>query len=434
MSPQQQQISHQGWRFLLLQLLLCVNTLWTQVGPKHEVIIEALDRERCVSLALAHEPMLKRQDKQIRLQRQLSKADLSPYYPQLSLSARTGLRNSEVNFFNPSGSSSFHQFQASFSQLITAFGRRSAQIGLGRGQVELEEIEKQILKRDISFDIQQHFNLHLLQKQQQLSRQQALELSRLEWKTAQNMLQAGAISESEARRAEIQLQMTKIELDLAEEQLLTTKGGIERVIGKGFDQLKGQLGCLASELSGRHPLSHWVEKGLELKKLRCQKALAVHFLDRVKALGYPSLSAFALADRSGFEWGDHMDDLRAGLELQWQPSTTYEQHKRATAQALSLAQFEDLKRSEKLERKRLCDWFIMRERKLQVRRDALEAILTLKEKNYRSTLSSFETGVTTYPLVEEARQAFTEAQLQKQQNLYDWDLHVLRIRQWKGGL
>lgn len=425
-------IKKKSWRTLLPICIFSFNVLWGQTDSGTVMKIKNLDRATCLSLALGNEPMLKRQDKQVLLQRELSKADLSPYSPQVSLMGRTGFRNSEVNFFNPSGSSSFHQFQASFSQLITAFGRRSAQMRLGRGQVELEILEAIILKRDVTFDIQQRFNRQLLQKQQLITRQRALELSRLEWHTAKNMLNAGAISENEARRAEIQFQMSKIELDAAEEQLLTTKGEIERIIGVSFDQTEGLLGSLSSELNEERPLSHWIDQGLELEKLHHQKALAAHLLDRVKTLGYPSLSAFASADRSGFEFGDHMDDIRAGLELQWQPSTTYEQYTRSIAQKISLSQIEDLKHKEKLERKRLCDFFVMRERKLKLRREVLATILALNESNYHSTLNSFKVGATIYPHVEQARQAFTEAQLQQQQNLHDWDIHVLRIRQWKG--
>jgi outer membrane protein TolC len=83
-----------------------------------------------------------------------------------------------------------------------------------------------------------------------------------------------------------------------------------------------------------------------------------------------------------------------------------------------------------IERKRRFKWFQDREKKLVQRSEHLKRIVDLRERNYKSTLLSFKAGIITYPLVEEARQALTNSELDLQQNLYDLDAHGFEVNFW----
>jgi outer membrane protein TolC len=390
---------------------------------------QALTLDQCYALALKHSPLLQQLEKQVRVARYQALADLNPYIPQVSVLANGGVRRSDISVSNPTGEDRFHQLQASFSQLIYAFGRRASQLNLGKAQEELAQLDLAYQKSVLQMDVEAAFSALLLLKEKQKTLQKALELSELEWETAKAKLQAGSISESEARRSEIEVLQAKVVLDELQQSQMEQQGQLDKLVGWENVNIKGILG-------DHHPHFHvetqamWLNKGLPLKIIQHQESMAKEVLKLLSGQSKPTLSAFATADRFGGSWTDSDHDWRAGLQFDWSLSGSWAQTQSTRAQQAALLQFKDIHRDEMIERKRRFKWFQDREKKLVQRSEHLKRIVDLRERNYKSTLLSFKAGIITYPLVEEARQALTNSELDLQQNLYDLDAHGFEVNFW----
>ena len=396
----------------------------TDLKPRIPLTLSA-----CVELTLEHHPLLKAQQHAVEASKDRAMADLTPYVPQLSLLANTGQMKGAISNANPTGEERFHQLQATVRQLVYAFGRRSSQLKLSRQATELEDLELNSLTRDLSYEAQVRYANALAAMIRLETMKGDLVLAEAEWETSKSKMEAGTISKTEGRRAEIQVLNAKRGMMVAKLDWEESIGFIERLTGQSQLEIEGSLGKRSS------PLSIWgddppIKSGVQIDSLKLQLDMADALLINLKSTGAPSLSLFGQADRSGYEWDDKIEDWRAGVELQWSVQNTWGQWKLSEAQAKLKSELEEFKRDLILERKREWEHYQRREKSLMEQKKLALFSVEASDKNYKSTIAAFDAGATTYPLVEESRQAWTESKLQLALIEQQWDLHVAELERW----
>ncbi|HMP77347.1 MAG TPA: efflux RND transporter permease subunit [Kiritimatiellia bacterium] len=329
-------------------------------------------------------------------------------------------------------------------QSLYAGGQNRASLQSQRLREEAAKLDLQATINRVLLDVRERYFAVLLARSQIRVQEQNIDLLQEELQSAQNKLDAGAVSPFNVLRADVALANGRTPLIRARNQYRIALEELARVLGfppppagdEGTLDVTGELDFESYTASLPDERAAAFANRPELQSLELAKRAQERALRAARGGYQPSLNAFAgynlQNDPISDDTWDEVHGWRAGLALNWS-AFDGQQTKGRTLQAASA-----------LEQSRLAEEQARLEIDVEVRRanssfieaaelvQATRKVVEQAEESVRLARSRFDVGAATQLDVLQTQQALTQARDNEVQALHDYNVALARLRKAAG--
>ncbi|MCO5043977.1 MAG: TolC family protein [Kiritimatiellae bacterium] len=340
----------------------------------------------------------------------------------------------------------FWNLGAEITQSLYSGGQNMATLKAQQLAEEAARFDLQATINNVLLQVHESYYTVLLTRSQIRVQEQNIELLQEELQSAQNKLDAGAVSPFNVLRAEVALANGRTPLIRAKNNYRIAIEELARVLGYTDDsagqdpslQVVGELEFESYTADLSREREGAFAKRAELKSLALQRQSQERALRAARGSYQPNLTAFAgygfQSDSLSEERWDEVDGWMAGVRLGWSVFDGMQTRGRTLQAASALEQLrlaeEEAKLGIDVEVRRANSSFIEAQELYHATRKVVEQA----EESVRLARSRFDVGAATQLDVLQTQQALTDARDNEVQALYSYNSALTRLRKATGAL
>ncbi len=405
----------------------------------------SFDLARCLETAVAQNYDLLKARERVRQQYGAVVEVRGRVIPNVGVAGRYQEQKQDLNMPGMESETSWN-IGVEVVQNLFAGGENVANLKSRRLAERAARSEMEAVLNDVLLQVRERYYGVLLARSQIRVQEQNIELLQEELQSAQNKLDAGAVSPFNVLRADVALANGRTPLIRARNNYRIALEELARVLGyppppAGREETLDVVGELAFEdytpkLARERAAAF--ENRPELKQLDLLRQSQERALTAARGSYYPELSAFAGYDFqndpiSDDEW-QSVDGWRAGLRLSWSlfdgASTRGRTIQAASALEQARLDEEQARLNIDVEVRRANSFLIEAAELVQATRKVVEQA----EESVRLARSRFDVGAATQLDVLQTQQALTQARDNEVQALHDYNVALARLRKATGEL
>lgn len=403
----------------------------------------SFDLARCLDTAVVQNYDILRARERVRQQHGALVEVRGRIIPNLQMAGQYEEQDTSLNFPGVTRDTTWN-IGVELTQELFSGGQNMANVRARRFAEQAAQFDLQATINDVLLQVRERYYAVLLARSQIRVQEQNIELLQEELQSAQNKLDAGAVSPFNVLRADVALANGRTPLIRARNNYRIAIEELARVLGyppqpAGREDTLDVVGELEFEpykadLSRERAQAF--ENRPELKSLNLVRQSQERALRATRGAHLPAISAFAgygyQSDTTTDDTWDEVDGWSAGFRLGWDLFDGLQTRGRVLQAASSLEQArlaeEQVKLEIDVEVRRANSSFIEAEELFHATRKVVEQA----EESVRLARSRFDVGAATQLDVLQTQQALTEARDNEVQALHDYNVALTRLRKAAG--